>query len=136
MPPPRKSARSSPVAKAVAGDAIANETAARIAVIAAMTGAGGYALLASEPFGVTTNPRWLGAKILLYTLAIAAGLGIRMTLRPFGAAFGTLMTEGSSEAVERTLRRSVDGCLPYVWLIWGSVLAAAALGVVKPGAQL
>ncbi|MFD6107663.1 hypothetical protein ACFWFQ_33935 [Nocardia salmonicida] len=108
----------------------------RIAVIAAMAGAGGYALLVSEPFGVTTNPRWLGAKILLYTLAIAAGLGIRMTLRPFGAAFGTLMTEGSSEAVERTLRRSVDGCLPYVWLIWGSVLAAAALGVVKPGAQL
>jgi len=108
----------------------------RIAVIATMAGAGGYALLASEPFGVTTNPRWLGAKILLYTLAIAAGLGIRMTLRPFGAAFGALMSEGSSEAVERTLRRSVDGCLPYVWLIWGSVLAAAALGVLKPGAQL
>ncbi|WP_107657007.1 hypothetical protein [Nocardia suismassiliense] len=108
----------------------------RFAVITAMTGSGVYALLAHEPFGVTTNPRWLGGKILLYTLAIAAGLGIRMTLRPFGPAFGTLMTTGSSEPVERTLRRSVDGCLPYVWLIWGSVLAAAALGVFKPGAAL
>ncbi|MFE9581536.1 hypothetical protein ACFYO1_34525 [Nocardia sp. NPDC006044] len=108
----------------------------RFAVIAGLAGTGGYALLAHDPFGVTTNPRWLGAKILLYTVAVAAGLGIRMTLRPFGPAFGTLMTEGSSEPVERTLRRSVDGCLPYVWLIWGSVLAAATLGVLKPGAQL
>ncbi|WP_067814620.1 hypothetical protein [Nocardia inohanensis] len=108
----------------------------RFAVIAAMAGAGGYALFAAEPFGVTTNPKWLGAKILLYTAAIAAGLGIRMTLRPFGAAFGALQTSGSSDQIERTLRRSVDGCLPYVWIIWGSVLAAAALGVFKPGARL
>ncbi|MEU7143269.1 hypothetical protein ABZ942_27760 [Nocardia sp. NPDC046473] len=108
----------------------------RFAVITAMAGAGGYTVLAHDPFGVTTNPRWLGAKILLYTLAVASGLGIRMTLRPFGTAFRMLMTDGSSEPVERTLRRSVDGCLPYVWLIWGSVLAAAALGVLKPGANL
>ncbi|MGX1810564.1 hypothetical protein ACWIGI_33015 [Nocardia sp. NPDC055321] len=105
-------------------------------VIAGMAGAGGYALIAAEPFGVTTNPKWLGAKILLYTAAIAAGLGIRITLRPFGAAFGELLTTGSSDRIEQTLRRSVDGCLPYVWTIWGSVLAAAALGVFKPGAQL
>jgi hypothetical protein len=26
----------------------------------------------------------------------------------------------------------VDGCLPYVWGIWLSVLAAAAFGVMKP----
>ncbi|QLY28784.1 hypothetical protein [Nocardia huaxiensis] len=108
----------------------------RFAVIAAMAGAGLYALFATEPFGVTTNPKWLGGKILLYATAIAAGLGIRMTLRPFGPAFGTLMSTGSTTGVERALRRSVDGCLPYVWAIWGSVLAAAALGVVKPGAHL
>lgn len=108
----------------------------RFAVIAAMATAGVYTLVADEPFGVTTNPKWLGGKILLYTTAIAAGLGIRMTLRPFGPAFGALMSTGSTAEVEKTLRRSVDGCLPYVWLIWGSVLAAAALGVFKPGAHL
>ncbi|WP_282780454.1 MULTISPECIES: hypothetical protein [unclassified Nocardia] len=112
------------------------DLAIRVAVIAGALASGGYALVAAEPFGVTTDPRWLGGKILLYGLAIAAGLGIRMTLRPFGPAFATLMSEGSSEPVERTLRRSVDGCLPYVWTIWGSVLAAAALGVLKPGADL
>ncbi|SUD49263.1 Uncharacterised protein [Nocardia otitidiscaviarum] len=112
------------------------DLAIRVAVIAGALTSGGYALVAAEPFGVTTDPRWLGGKILLYGLAIAAGLGIRMTLRPFGPAFATLMSSGSSEPVERTLRRSVDGCLPYVWAIWGSVLAAAALGVLKPGADL
>ncbi|MEV6773870.1 hypothetical protein AB0N05_35065 [Nocardia sp. NPDC051030] len=112
------------------------DLAIRFAVIVALAGTGVYTLFAAEPFGVTTNPKWLGAKILLYTIAIAAGLGIRMTLRPFGAAFGALQTNGSTEEVERTLRRSVDGCLPYVWAIWCSVLAAAALGVFKPGAHL
>ncbi|WP_062998295.1 hypothetical protein [Nocardia mikamii] len=108
----------------------------RIAVIAAAAVAGAYTLFAEDPFGVSTNPRWLGAKILLYTAAVAAGLGIRMTLRAFGPAFGRLQSEGSSPGLESVLRRSVNGCLPYVWVIWGSVLAAAALGVFKPGANL
>ncbi|WP_067568528.1 hypothetical protein [Nocardia acidivorans] len=108
----------------------------RFAVITAMTVAGLHTLVAHDPFGVTTNPRWLGGKILLYTAAIAAGLGIRITLRPFGPAFGRLQTEGSNPEVEHILRRSVNGCLPYVWIIWGGVLAAAALGVFKPGANL
>lgn len=108
----------------------------RFVVIAAMTGAGLYTLVAHDPFGVTTNPRWLGGKILLYTAAIAAGLGIRITLRPFGPAFGRLQTEGSTPELEAILRRSVNGCLPYVWIIWGGVLAAATLGVFKPGANL
>ncbi|RDI60583.1 hypothetical protein [Nocardia pseudobrasiliensis] len=112
------------------------DLAARIAVIIGMAAAGCYALLATEPFGVTTDPRWLGGKILLYAAAIAAGIGIRITLRPFGSAFARLLGSGSDEQVEHALRRSVDGCLPYVWVIWGSVLAAAALGVFKPGAHL
>lgn len=112
------------------------DLAIRYAVVAGMAAAGLYAIVADEPFGVTTEPRWLGAKILLYATAIAAGLGIRMTLRPLGSAWGALMTTGSTAEVETVIRRSVNGCLPYVWAIWGSVLAAAALGVFKPGANL
>ncbi|MVU78124.1 hypothetical protein GPX89_12820 [Nocardia sp. ET3-3] len=112
------------------------DLALRAAVIAGMTAAGVYTLCAREPFGVTTDPRWLGGKILLYCAAIAAGLGIRITLRPFGPAFGRMLAGGSGTDAETILRRSVNGCLPYVWVIWGSVLAAAALGVFKPGAHL
>jgi len=108
----------------------------RITLVLAIFGAAGYTLLADSPFGVDTNPRWLGGKLMLYALALVGGLGIRLKLRSFGPAFGTLTTTGSTPEVERTLRGSVDGCLPYVWLIWGSVLAAAVLGVLKPGALL
>ncbi|MQY26136.1 hypothetical protein [Nocardia aurantia] len=108
----------------------------RTAAIIGMAVAGGYTLIAHDPFGVTTNPRWLGGKILLWCAAVAAGLGIRITLRPFGPAFGRLMAGETGPDLETVLRRSVNGCLPYVWTIWGSVLAAAALGVFKPGANL
>ncbi|MFJ4617114.1 hypothetical protein [Streptomyces sp. NPDC088812] len=110
--------------------------AVRIALTATLLAVGGYALLADEPFGVTTRPHWLGAKVMLYATAIACGLGIRLTLRPFGAAFAALARDGSTPQTERALRRAVDGCVPYVAGIWLSVLAAAALGVLKPGAAL
>ncbi|WP_019925603.1 hypothetical protein [Nocardia sp. BMG111209] len=112
------------------------DLALRTAAIIGMTAAGLYTLIAHDPFGVTTNPRWLGGKILLWCAAVAAGLGIRITLRPFGPAFGRLMGGESGPDLEAVLRRSVNGCLPYVWTIWGSVLGAAALGVFKPGANL
>lgn len=110
--------------------------AVRIGLICALAAVAGYTLIADRPFGVTTDPRWLGGKLALYTVTIACGLGIRLTLRPFGAAFGALMTTGSTPEVERSLKRAVDGCLPFVFGIWTGVLAAAALGVFKPGADL
>ncbi|MFC9971098.1 hypothetical protein ACFVH6_09380 [Spirillospora sp. NPDC127200] len=110
--------------------------AVRTGLVAALAVVALYTLLAARPFGVTTDPRWLGGKLALYTLALACGLGIRLTLRPFGPAFGALMAGGSTPEAERVLKRSVDGCLPWVFGIWASVLAAAALGVLKPGADL
>ncbi|MFJ3666889.1 hypothetical protein ACIPSE_10585 [Streptomyces sp. NPDC090106] len=109
---------------------------ARIGLTALLLGVGGYTIAADEPFGVTTRPGWLGAKVMLYALAIACGLGIRLTLRPFGAAFAALAREGSTPGTEAALKRAVDGCVPYVFGIWGCVLSAAALGVFKPGAAL
>jgi hypothetical protein len=111
--------------------------AIRIAVVAAMAGAGVFTLVAAEPFGVTTNPKWLGGKVILYALAIAAGLGIRRQLRPFGAAFfGKVMTGTATAEDDAVVKSSVNGCLPYVWVIWGSVLLAGLLGVAKPLANL
>jgi len=108
----------------------------RCAVVVGMLGAGAYTIAVDEPFGVTTHPRWLGVKVVLYATAIACGLGIRARLRPFGPAFGELMGSGSTPDVEARLKRSIEGCVPFVLGIWVSVLAAAALGVLKPGAAL
>jgi len=108
----------------------------RVGVVAALLAGSLYTIFAAQPFGVTTNPKWLGAKVLLYALAIACGIGIRFRLRPFGAAYVELVTRGSTPAVEQSLRRSINGSIPYVLTIWACIVGAAILGVVKPGATL
>jgi hypothetical protein len=109
---------------------------ARGAVVVGLLGAAVYTVVATEPFGVTTNPRWLGVKVGCYALAIGAGILIRRQLTGFGPAWVELQTSGSTPDVERRLRHAVDGSIPYVAAIWVLVLAAAALGIAKPGAVL
>jgi hypothetical protein len=108
----------------------------RFGVMAGVIGAGLYTLLVDEPFGVTTNPKWLGAKVALYGCAIACGVLIRFKLKPFGPALGQLATTGSTPEVERDLQRSIKGSVPFVLGIWVLVIAIAALGVIKPGANV
>ncbi|GII86107.1 hypothetical protein Ssi03_40970 [Sphaerisporangium siamense] len=105
----------------------------RYAMVAVLVVIGLYMIVAAEPFGVQTNPKWLGGKLTVYGVCVLGGVLIRWRLSPFGPAFGRLMTEGSSPEVEREITRSVRSCLPYVYLIWVMVLTAAFLGVVKPG---
>ncbi len=105
----------------------------RYCLVVGLLAVSGYVFLSEEPFGVTTNPKWLAAKVAAYALCILSGVMIRRRLSPFGPAFGKLVTQGSSPEVERQIRHSVRSCLPYVYAIWFLVLLAAFLGVVKPG---
>ncbi|MGW5156306.1 hypothetical protein ACWEPN_12580 [Nonomuraea wenchangensis] len=105
----------------------------RYGLVVALLAVGLFMIFTAEPFGVQTNPKWLGGKLLAYGLCILGGVLIRWRLSPFGPAFGRLMSEGSTPEVERAITRSVRSCLPYVYLIWTMVLVAAFLGVVKPG---
>ena len=68
-----------------------------------------------------------------YALCILCGVLIRRELRPFGPAFGQLMTTGSTPEVEKAILGSIRRCEPYVYAIWVLVFVAAVLGVVKPG---
>jgi hypothetical protein len=112
------------------------DLAVRFGVVAVLLGSATYALVASAPFGVDTNPKWLGGKVALYAVAIACGIAIRFQLKPFAAAFGALVTTGSTPAVERDLRGAIVGSQPYVAAIWLCVLGSAVLGVFKPGANV
>ncbi|MBD3926771.1 hypothetical protein IEZ26_19280 [Nocardioides cavernae] len=105
----------------------------RYALSAGLLAAAVYTLVATDPFGVDTNPRWLGAKVAAYALCIFCGVMIRRQLLPFGPAFGTLVTSGSTPEVERAILGSIRRCEPWVYAIWSLVLLAAALGVIKPG---
>jgi hypothetical protein len=105
----------------------------RYALSAGLVGVAIYTMLAAEPFGVDTNPKWLGGKVAAYGLCIFCGVMIRRQLLPFGPAFGKLVTSGSTPEVEKAILGSIRRCEPWVYGIWTLVLVAALLGVVKPG---
>ncbi len=110
-----------------------SDLAVRYALVVSLLGTAGYVLIAHEPFGVDTNPKWLGAKVAAYGLCIMCGVLIRTRLKPFGPAFGALVTTGSTPEVETAIATSIRRCEPYVYAIWALVLLAGVLGVVKPG---
>lgn len=95
-----------------------------------------YTLLVFEPFGVTTNPKWLAIKVMLYATAIAGGIGIRRALIPFGPAFVQVLGGSPTQTDNDALSLSLKKALPWVHLIWFCVSASAFLGVTKPGAIL
>jgi hypothetical protein len=105
----------------------------RYSLSAVLVGIGFYTIVATDPFGVETNPKWLGAKVVAYALCIFCGVMIRRQLVPFGPAFGKLVTSGSTPEVEKAILGSIKRCEPWVYGIWTLVLLAAALGVIKPG---
>lgn len=95
-----------------------------------------YVLFAHNPFGVTTNPKWLAMKVLLYSLAIFGGIQIRRILVPFGPAMEKIMAGKSDAAAEGAIVLSLKKSLPWVHTIWFAVLLAAFLGVTKIGAHV
>lgn len=100
----------------------------RLAVVAGLTLAAGSSLAGAGP----VQARWLAAKMLIFAGTIVCGLVIRVKLKPFGAAFGRLMREGSSPEVESALRDSIARVKPAVLLIWAGLVANAWLGIAKP----
>lgn len=97
----------------------------RVLVVLLLAGLALATLAGTGPFG----PGWLALKILIFAALVACGIWIRIQLRPFGAAFGRLLAEGSSPEVESTLNRSIARCRPAVYLIWLGLIANAALGL-------
>lgn len=97
----------------------------RVLVVLLLLGLGLHALFA--PSFIRAD--WLAAKILIFAGLVACGIYIRIQLEPFGAAFGRLMAQGSSDEVEQILSRALARCRPAVYLIWAGLVAAAVLGL-------
>jgi hypothetical protein len=112
------------------GKKLANfDFAFRLLLLAALAGAALLALLGAPGW----LPAWLAFKLLCFALTVACGLMIRVHLRPFGAAF-VLMASGQGSAEnraksDRVISTSIARCKPYVWLIWGLLVLAAAAGL-------
>lgn len=96
----------------------------------------GYLWLGAESVltGHPIAPAWLAWKALLFGLIFAAAIMIDVTFKPVGAQLARLLAEGSSDATELPLRRTMDRTRWWVWLTYLLLLITAWLGVVKPTA--
>ena len=74
---------------------------------------------------------WLPVKILLFAVALASGLGIRLALKPFGPALQQLVAGEQIERAEGDLARSMRATYPLVITIWLAIVGAAAMGVMR-----
>lgn len=76
---------------------------------------------------------WLAWKALLFGLIFAAAIMIDVTFRPVGTLLGRLLAEGSSDATELPLLRTMNRTRIWVWCVYVLLLVTAWLGVTKPG---
>ncbi|MDO9487245.1 MAG: hypothetical protein Q7J32_02645 [Sphingomonadaceae bacterium] len=82
--------------------------------------------------GAPIEPAWLAWKALLFGLIFVAAIMIDVAFRPVGPQLGRLIAEGSSDATELPLRRTMDRTRVWVWAVYLLLLATSYLGSTKP----
>ncbi|MFN3989490.1 MAG: hypothetical protein ACK4IS_04445 [Erythrobacter sp.] len=91
-------------------------------------GLGAHSLMLGTPLA----PTWLAAKALMFGLIFVAAIMIDVTFKPVGAQLAAVLNEGSSDATEIPLRRTMDRTRVWVWAVYLLLLVTAFLGNVKP----
>lgn len=75
---------------------------------------------------------FLALKLAILGLAVGLGLAIRIVLKPFEAAIGTLARGAADEATNAVIARSIGRVRMLVVALWALLLAAAYLGIAVP----
>ena len=85
-------------------------------------------LLRGEPLA----PQWLATKALMFGLIFVAAIMIDISFKPVGRQLTDLIRQGSSDATELPLLRTMNRTRVWVWIVYLLLLATAYLGLVKP----
>lgn len=78
------------------------------------------------------GPRWLGGKFLAYGGAVLCGLRLRGVLARWAQGFGELREAATVDQGNARIAAAMPAAFGYAYALWGCVLVAAFLGVVKP----
>ncbi len=100
----------------------------KLAIMLGYLGLGGYSLVAGEPIVA----RFVAWKAVLFGLIFAAAMAIDAQFKSVGPQLARLIAEGSSDATELPLLRTMNLTRVWVWTVYLLLLATAWLGVVKP----
>jgi hypothetical protein len=90
---------------------------------------GAESLITGHPIALP----WLAWKALLFGLIFAAAIMIDHAFKPVGLLLMALVSEGSSDATEIPLRRTMDRTRIWVFTVYALLVATSLIGVVKPG---
>ena len=78
------------------------------------------------------EPDWLAMKALLFGLIFAAAIMIDVAFKPVGPLLDALIQQGSSDATEIPLLRTMNRTRIWVFIVYVLLVATAYLGNVKP----
>lgn len=104
------------------------ENVLKYALAAFFLGLGGLSVATGSPLA---EP-WLASKALLFGLIFAAAIMIDVAFKPVGPQLGKLIEEGSSDATEAPLLRTMNRTRIWVWAVYLLLIATSWLGVAKP----
>ncbi len=104
------------------------DLAMRWVIAIAVTAIGIMSLMGS---GITED-NWLAAKLLIWAGTVFCGISSRYTMKPFGAAFGRVMTEGETPEDIAQMKSALYTTRIPIFTIWGLVAIAGAIGLWKP----
>lgn len=82
--------------------------------------------------GAPLAEKWLAAKALLFGLIFVAAIMIDVAFKPVGPQLGRLLKEGSSDATEVPLRRTMDRTRIWVFVVYFLLVVTSFIGNVKP----
>ncbi|QGN54442.1 hypothetical protein [Novosphingobium sp. Gsoil 351] len=88
---------------------------------------GGLSLGSGWPIAVG----WLAWKALLFGLIFVAAIMIDVSFKPVGGQLAAVLRDGSSDATEVPLRRTMDRTRIWVWATYLLLVATSYLGVTK-----
>lgn len=100
----------------------------KIAIAIFYTGLGIVSIETGSPLPFA----WLGWKALLFGMIFWAAIMIDVAFKPVGPQLGRLLAEGSSDATELPLLRTMNRTRLWVWCVYLLLLATSYLGAVKP----
>jgi hypothetical protein len=104
------------------------DTLWRITLLIAIAG-----VAAASFFGVgITSSTSLVAKLLIYAMAIALSLVLRVLFRPYRPALKRIAADGDNAVDSAIMNKALASARPIVILIWLLTIVAAAIGLWKP----
>lgn len=84
-------------------------------------------------FGVgIASSRSIAAKLLIYSMAIALSLVLRLLFRPYRPALNRIAAGGDSATESAVMNKALTRARPAVFAIWFLTVVEAAIGLWKP----